>query len=161
MSFTRNTNAIKNSEQTKSKSQPSSLRMYQLNQKHFAAAGIHPNLVTQQYPFNCKILLGFLILIISVVWNLMFSFRGAKTFAEYTQSTYMWSLGTLIILVLVNILLNLKKLFNFINEYENLANTRELKNQISLTNLLVQSAQLYGKKTIFSFKIFSIAWTLR
>lgn len=114
---------MENSEGTTSKSQTLKLKVFHVIQKNFAAVGFSSNLVTQQYPFNKKIFMGILILSTSVICNLMYIFREAKTFAEYNQSIYMCSLAAAIIFASVIILLNVKKLFNLIKVCENVANT--------------------------------------
>lgn len=111
--------------QTKSKSQMRKLKIFQLNQKNFAAIGLNSAVVAQQYAFNEKLLLGILILIFSGTCNLMYTVCEAKTFSEYTQSIYMCSLTTLISLVLLIVIFNVKKLFGFVNDCENFANTSE------------------------------------
>lgn len=101
------------------------LKIFQLIQKNFAIVGIDPNLVTQPYPVNSKILLGFLILTASVICNLMYTLREATTYAEYSHSIYMFSFAVAIFVALVIILLNAKKLFSFINDCESLLNSGE------------------------------------
>lgn len=101
------------------------MQLFQLIQNNFAAVGISWNLVAQPYPVNGKISLGFFILIISVICNLMYIVREAKTFAEYTQSIHMCSVATLILFALVIVLLNVKKLFNLINGCQKIVNTSE------------------------------------
>lgn len=98
--------------------------IFKLTLKNFAAVGFTPDLKYQPYPLNEKILLGFLILISSIICNdLMYIIREAKTFVEYTQSIYMFSLAAIITLVFVTILLNVSELFNFISGVESLINT--------------------------------------
>lgn len=105
------------------------IRILELIQKNFAAMGVHPNLAMQMYPLNDTILWGFLILTCSVMCNLMYTLREAKTFADYTQSIYMLSLAALLIPILVITLLNVDKLFNLVNELEKLANTGKWQTQ--------------------------------
>lgn len=120
---------MENFEQTNptSWSQIPKLRVFQLIQKKFATVGISPNLVTQSYPLNGKVILGILLLTISFSCNLMFFFYKAKTFAEYTESMHMSSMAALISLIFVIVLLNVRKLFDLINDCENVANSSELK----------------------------------
>lgn len=99
------------------------IKILELTQKNFATIGIHPNLVDQSYPFNGKNLLLFLLLTSSVICNLMYVIREAKTFDEYTQSVYMLSFAILTAIGSVSLLWNVTELFNLINGFENLANT--------------------------------------
>lgn len=99
------------------------IRIFRLTQKNFAAVGISRNLVDQPYPFNQTILLGFLILMSSLICNLVYTFCKSKTFAEHTQSTYMCSCAAVIIFTLIFVLLNVNEFFNLISGLENLANT--------------------------------------
>lgn len=142
--------AMENSDEYKpnlSKRPKARVKIFQLSQKKFAAAGIDPSLVTQPYPFNRKILLNFLALFVSVICNLMHTFYEAKTFAEHLQSLYMCSLTISIILALVIVLLNVAKLFNFIEISENLVNKSEFKSNPDGRVLIIM------KTLHFSFQI--------
>lgn len=115
---------MENSEQKNTKPRPKQkIKILELARENFAAIGISPILVDQPYSFNRKILFGFLILTSSFICNLMYIIRGAKTFAEYTQSIYMFSVPALLTLVWLAILRNVTNLINFTNGLENLANT--------------------------------------
>lgn len=113
------------SEEVNSKSKLAKMMIFQSIQKNFAAVGISSNLVDQSYPFNWKILLGFIALVSYFISNLMYTFCEAKTFAEYNQSMYMSALTITIIFALIIVLVNVTKLFNLMNGFENLANTSE------------------------------------
>lgn len=91
--------------------------------KNLAIAGIVPNLVTQSYPLNGKILLGFLTLGISIICNLMFTFCEAKTFIEYTQSICIGAFMYIVNFGLFNLILNVEKLFKLFEGCENIINT--------------------------------------
>lgn len=56
----------------KSKSEMSKIQVLRLTQKYYAAVGIEDSLVDQPYPLNERILLGFLTVIPSFFFNLMF-----------------------------------------------------------------------------------------
>lgn len=116
---------MENSEQRESNSDKTKLKIFQSTQKNFFIVGINRSLMVLKYPFNGRILLGYLILILSIICNLMFTVYEAKTFAEYTHSIYMGSLAVLISLVLLITLLNVKEIFNTINDCESLANTNK------------------------------------
>lgn len=126
------------------------VKIYQLTRKKLAAAGIVPNLVTQPYPFNRKILINFFAFFVSVVCNLMHTFYEAKTFAEHLQSLYMCSLTISITLALAIVLCNVAKLFNFIEISENLVNKSEFKSNSDGQTLIVIEA------LHFSFQIYRI-----
>lgn len=117
---------MENPEQTTSKLQTGKLKFFLRIQANFDVLGINPNLVARPYPFNRKIILGFFALILYGICNLMFIVCEAKTFAQYTQSIYMFSLIVYIILALAIVLLKVDELFHFINGCENLANLSEL-----------------------------------
>lgn len=99
------------------------IEILQLTRKNFAVVGITPDLVDQPHPLNEKILLGFLLLTCSIICNLMYTVCEAKTFIEYTQSIYMFSIAALVTLVLMTILSNVTNLFNFTYGLESLVNT--------------------------------------
>lgn len=118
---------MENAEQPKPKPKPKSqipkLKILQLSQMNFAAIGISRNLVDELYPFNEKVSLGFLTVVLSIIFDLMYTIREAETFAEYNQSVYMSSLAITIIFALAIILLNVTKLFTLIEKFENLSNS--------------------------------------
>lgn len=79
----------------------------------------------------------------------MYTVREAQTFAEYTQSIYMFSVATVVTVAFVIILLNVTKLFNLIDEYEHFVNTSE-KNAISLlTSIQIKLVHKEKKNMIF------------
>lgn len=101
------------------------MKIFQVTRKNLAAAGISPNLSFQPYPFNERIVCGFLALIFYIICNVVYLFYEAITFTEYTRSIYMASVAALIIFVLLIFILNVKELFEFINKLENNVNTSE------------------------------------
>lgn len=103
------------------------MKIFQLTQKNFATVGVNPHLSLQSYPFNAKILTGFLITSLCLICNFMFAFFEAKTFIEYTQSVYIGSCAAIVIFALVVIVLNVKKLFQLISDCENISNTGQYK----------------------------------
>lgn len=118
----------KKSEERKPKSQLPKMHSFQLTQKNFAMAGIHRSLVTQAYPINLKISLGFVILNAGAIFTLIFTFFDAKTFAEYTQTIYLFSLVALIIFALLIVVFKVDKLFEFIDTCIGIVNTSEYQN---------------------------------
>ena len=114
-----------NSNRTKLDSSMPKLMIFKLIQKNFKVVGIESSLVEQKYPFNRKILVGFLMVSISFLWNVMSTLYEAKTFVEYTQLIYMCSLAALIILALAIVLFNVVKMFSLIDKGEYLTNLCE------------------------------------
>lgn len=99
--------------------------IFQAIQRTYAMAGITPVLLTQAYPLNAKIMMGFLLLNIAAIFNLIFTLCYAQTFAEYTQSIYVFSLMNLLIFALLIIILKVDKLFEFFNECADIVNSSE------------------------------------
>lgn len=98
-------------------------RVFQMAQKNFAILGIHPNLRAQPYHLNGRIRLGIFILGANIVCNLKYTFYEAKTVKELMQSVYFGSVVGLIAFILLIILVNVKKLFEHIEDCEDVANT--------------------------------------
>lgn len=124
---------MEKSKDEKSKSQSSKHKVFGIIQEHLAIIGIEPNLVEQSYPFNGKILFGFLLLGSSIYCTFVFIIYEAETFAEYTQSVYIGSNGVLNIFVLLIIILKIKRLYDFINDCDDLVNTSQSKTQTEIS----------------------------
>lgn len=99
------------------------MKILRLTLANFATIGVNRKLLLQPYPVNAKIFTGFLIIGAWFILNFVYIVFQAKTFAEYIQGTYIFSLAVLIILALVIIIFNVKKLFQLIDFCENLINT--------------------------------------
>lgn len=97
------------------------MKILQSTQMNLATVGVNPNL----QPLNLKITIGFLILNLYFICDLVFAIFEAKTFTEYIQSIYMGSCAVLITLALIIIVINMKKLIQAIDDHEILVNTRE------------------------------------
>lgn len=97
------------------------LKILQSTQKNFVTVGI----CSTTCLFNKRLLIGFLILVSYLICNLVFACFKAKTFTEYTHSSYILSVVVLTIFVLIIIILNVEKLFQVINDCESLTNTSE------------------------------------
>lgn len=124
-------NAMKNSKQkNQTTKSPSKIKIFQCVQKNFATAGVGPVLSLQPYPLNLKIKFGFLLGIFYIICDLVFLFVEAKTFTEYMQSIYMGFCPTLSIFGLVVIISKAKKLFQVINDCENLVNASKYENRL-------------------------------
>lgn len=99
------------------------MKVFQVIEKNFAMAGIHPELATQPYPLNWRIFVDFVIVGSGLISILMYISNGAQTLAEYAQSIYMSSLALMVLVTLFITLLNVQKLFSLIDCYEGLMNT--------------------------------------
>lgn len=107
-----------------SDSKPSSkLIVFQTIKKNFITFGFSPNLISQAYPFNKRILLHFLIHGLGAISTFVFILCEAKNFIEYTQTIYMFSLSILIIITMANMTLKVNELFDLLNGGESIANT--------------------------------------
>lgn len=106
-------------------SQPK-LKAFRAIQKSFATIGISPELATQSYPLNRRILLGFLLIISGTISICVYIFNDAKTFFEYTQSICHASIGLLIFFALSILILKVEILFEFIDRCDNILNTGKL-----------------------------------
>lgn len=102
--------------------------VYRTIQKTFAVAGVTPKLVTQAYPLNVKVVMGFILLNLMAIFNLIFTLCYAKTFAEYTQSIYVFSLVDLIIFALLIVIFKVEDLFKYVDTCCDIVNTSEHRN---------------------------------
>lgn len=104
---------------------PQRIKIFQEVRKKFANVGIYQDLALQAYPFNGKILIGFLIVSLVTLSSFKFIFHGAKSFIEYTQCSYTCSLCVLIFFILITLVFEVDSLFRLMNGFENLVNTSE------------------------------------
>lgn len=104
---------------------PAKLKVFHTVQKNFAFFGIDPYLLTPKKSFNKRILLGFLIQALAAISTFIFIYHEAKSFTQYTQSIYMFSLSIGIILVIVNMTFKLQELLMLYKGAESIANTSE------------------------------------
>lgn len=118
------------------------ITVFQLLQKNLAVAGIIRKLSLQQYPFNRRVLIGFSTLFIETICIFKFTFFEAKTFSESTQSIYMGTVTVVIIVVLFIFVIKAKKLFEFIDDCENVVNTSESQRCQMLTTLHFNISQI-------------------
>lgn len=107
----------------RSKIELQKIKIFLIIQKNFATVGINSNLVTQDYPFNERILKGYLIICSWTISNVLYCFHGPESFSEYTQSIYVCSLCILISIAYTILILKVEKLFEFIDGVENVVNT--------------------------------------
>lgn len=94
---------------------------FQLVETNCAYIGISLNSVAQ--PFNWKILLGFLVLSVTIVCQLVYFFNDARTYAEYTQSIYTCSLVSATFLTMLILILKRATLCEFIKHLDETINT--------------------------------------
>lgn len=98
-------------------------KAFEFTMKKCAALGIRPNLTTQAYPLNVKIFMGFLILGCASACTVVYTIHDAAyTFVEYVQSTFAFTIAILFILTLLNIILQIEKMFEYINGCDALIN---------------------------------------
>lgn len=112
-----------NIDQENRQSQFPKMKAFKTIQQNFAMAGINQKLLTQPYPLNWEILFSFFILtsfLISIGVNMC---KSAKSFIEYTQSITVGSGVLLIIFALIILILEVKKLFEFIDRCDSMLNT--------------------------------------
>lgn len=93
--------------------------------KNFAVVGYSPALVTQSYPFNWKIIMGFLLLTSNITFLCVFIFNYAETFFEYTQSIYIASVVGLFIFIFLILILKVEKFYEWIDHSDRKLNTSE------------------------------------
>lgn len=85
--------------------------------------GVGPELATQPYPLNRRILMGFFILALSTVCILEFVFCEEFTFSEFAESSYMGSYMATLFFALLIIVVNVKEIFELMIDCENIVNT--------------------------------------
>lgn len=124
----------------KSRQKPSKIQIFQLIQKYLANIGICPSLAKQPYPINGKIITGSATLILYVICSLIYLFYESKTFTERTRTVYMCSVAALVLFALLIFILNVTKIFQFIDDCEAIVNTSECRSSffsfISMWNWL-------------------------
>lgn len=123
---------LENSKPQKSKAQPPKRKAFEIIQKYFAKIGIAPSLADQAYPFNRKILFGFSMLSLGNCCSFVYITYVAETFADYTQSVYMLSFGILIVFALIILIFNVEKLFEYMDECDDLINTSKLSSKVKV-----------------------------
>lgn len=120
-----NTTEMGSSKEERSEPQPPKLKVFEMIQKSLATAGITPGLVDQSYPFNWTISFEFLMFGTCIYLTCVFIIHDVGTFAEYTQAVYSNSLATLIVFALLILLCKAEKLFEFIDDTDNINSTSE------------------------------------
>lgn len=102
------------------------MKIFQAFIKKSVIIGIDRNVAKQRYPINVNIVMGFVLIGSGIVCNLLFVIYEAKTFAQYTQTLYIFSVSCLMLSLLTISILKMKKIFEFINNGNGLINTSEL-----------------------------------
>lgn len=98
------------------------LAAFKTVQEKFHWAGISPELVTQSYPLNGRIFIGFLLLCSVNISICLGIFNGGDSFSQYTLSICMVSASGLYIGALVISILNVGRLFEFIVRCDSMLN---------------------------------------
>lgn len=104
-------------------SKPSKLKAFRTVQKYLAIFGISPKLVTQSYPLNKKISLGFLLLGSATISICVYILNDANTFLEFTKSIYFMCVAIFFIAQLLTIILNVDTLFEYMERSNSMLNT--------------------------------------
>lgn len=112
-------------ENPKSESKLPKIQIFQSTKEYLAILGITSNLMVQTYPFNRKILIGYLILGVALICNLVFVIFEKKTFWEFTQSIYFSSDALVCTLGFTVLVFRLSTLFEAIVTLESAINASE------------------------------------
>lgn len=131
--------------------------VFQMVQKYLTVLGVtSSNAWNQSNPFKRTILFGFLLLGSFICCILMYVIYDAETFVQYTQSMYVCSFATLIIVSLLILILKAKKLFEFIDNCGSIVNdgeSKKKKNQSKFSCHAIEKSILTNEKLfIFSFQ---------
>lgn len=102
---------------------PQRIKILQTIQKKFAIVGIYLDVVSQPYLYNGRIMMGYFIMGSATVSNFVYIFYEAKSFGEYTRSSFFCAACIYVSIVLTILTQKVKKIVEIINEIENLANT--------------------------------------
>lgn len=102
------------------------MKLFQFVQKKLVILGIIPN---HQHSFNGKILMVFVLYWFINVSNVFILFYKAKTFNEYTNSTFVTAATTTVAVCYTILILNMEKLFKFIEFTEEITECGELNSR--------------------------------
>lgn len=89
---------------------------------NFAILGIQPDSVAQPCLLNGRILIGFCSLGLAMIGFLNYLIYEAETFIEYTQTVYIESAVVTMMFILMIIILNVEKIFKFMENCEQIVN---------------------------------------
>lgn len=103
------------------------MKAFKAIRKSFAVAGISPQLAAQSCPLNREILMGFFLITSGLSFTCVFILNYVETFSEYIQSTYIASMCVLILLLLAILILEVEKLFEFIDRSDGILNMSKRK----------------------------------
>lgn len=109
------------------------LKLFQIPQKLLERLGVNRSLLSQSHPFQARILMGCLILVLVIISHVLFIIYDAETFADYTQCTYSGSLGLTLLFVLLLFAVEAEKLFVFIGDCELMINSGESKRKSEIS----------------------------
>lgn len=105
------------------KKSSATMKIFQNNQRYFATLGINRTLTMRAYPLNLKLSIGFSFLGLSIISMLVYGFKEAKTFTEYTQCVYYCSIMSLIMFSLMTLTFNVEAYYDYINGMDAFINT--------------------------------------
>lgn len=128
-------------EPTKSK-----INVFQVAQRYLASSGLTPNLSIRLHRSNARAFLGFLYTSTATICCFVFMFKDAKTFVEYTQSTYSCAFSTFSFFCFIILITEIDNRRKLIDGIENVANMGEYRKR---TNSHPFSKRLFS---ILSFR---------
>lgn len=122
---------MENSRENHNQAKFPKLKIFQFVQTKFATVGINRALATQKYPFNGKNIIGFLTLMAAFASSVLYAIYTADSFFEYTQATYAITTTIMVICLLLILILQVKTLFELIEDLESVVNTSEYRHRIT------------------------------
>lgn len=128
---------MENSRKSHDQSNFPKMKIMQFVQKILATAGISRTLAAQAYPLDRKISIGLLILVATLASNILYIIHVANSFFEYTQAGYMISMAIVAASFLLILVLKANRLFELIENFENLINTSEYKHRTYLYHVFI------------------------
>lgn len=149
---------MENSTQENPRSKQPRKKIFHSLRTHLAIFGISPSLSAQQYRVNWRISLVYGIFALSTNHDVKYLLYEAKTFTEYTKVGYAIVVFSVIVAIYSIFILNVEKLFKFIDDGENIVNTSEYKIQLyhSLFSDILWLILILFENSIDSTEIFII-----
>ena len=116
------------------------MRLFEEVQRNFAVLGIS-SIAANQNSFNCRTVIGLLTFGSSTFLHLVFLFHEAKTFGEYTDNIYMTTATVATAVCFINVILNMNKVFQYIESLDEIVNKSEYvfpieKNYIKISSII-------------------------
>lgn len=118
------------------------MKLFQFIQSKFAILGISPN---QRYPFNRRIQFFFISSWLSNIENGIITSYKPKTFMEFTNSIFITAGTSIVALCYTILVMNLEKLFEFIEFAEEMTDSGEWNLSEIILNLSNRSERCMSK----------------